>query len=309
MSGRGYTVTSGYRYGFNGQEKDDEVSGAGNSYGAEFWEYSPRLGRRWNIDPKVKVWLSSYSAFSNNPLIYVDPQGDDDFFNTKGEYVGCTPEGSMIRIVNDNVTFDQAKENIPNNTLLLSQYNYCPENKSNISMLESVTNYYTPQSGIEDHVSVGYKSKAGVAAFFTPADKSFHIAVNENTGLINPALDQFSNLINSFAHEKDHKDHPETGQNLFHTNSIVKQSEHGSFDNTTKEYKQALGNYAVSLLNKALIGGASEEAVNKQIDAFNSSKLGESVLLLYDKTTNKVSSMNLENLKPVDVKPSKSSNN
>jgi len=30
---------STYRYGFNGMEKDDEVSGNGNSYTAEFWEY------------------------------------------------------------------------------------------------------------------------------------------------------------------------------------------------------------------------------------------------------------------------------
>ena len=40
-----------YRYGFNGQEKDNEVYGEGNSYTAEFWEYDPRLGRRWNCDP------------------------------------------------------------------------------------------------------------------------------------------------------------------------------------------------------------------------------------------------------------------
>jgi hypothetical protein len=37
-----------YRYGFNGQEKDDEVCGSGNLNTAEFWEYDTRLGRRWN---------------------------------------------------------------------------------------------------------------------------------------------------------------------------------------------------------------------------------------------------------------------
>src|SRR5690606_18721571 len=41
----------GYKYGFNGQEKDNEVYGDGNSYTAEFWQYDPRLGRRWNVDP------------------------------------------------------------------------------------------------------------------------------------------------------------------------------------------------------------------------------------------------------------------
>jgi len=65
----------GYRYGFGGQEKDDEISGNNNSYTAAFWEYDPRLGRRWNIDPVVKPWESSYATFSNNPIFYNDPDG------------------------------------------------------------------------------------------------------------------------------------------------------------------------------------------------------------------------------------------
>jgi len=41
-----------YSYGFQAQEWDDEVSGSGKSYTAEFWQYDSRLGRRWNLDPK-----------------------------------------------------------------------------------------------------------------------------------------------------------------------------------------------------------------------------------------------------------------
>lgn len=66
-----------YRYGFQNQEKDDEVSGEGNSYTAEFWQYSPRVGRRWNIDPVVKHHESPYSTFGNNPIWFVDPNGAD----------------------------------------------------------------------------------------------------------------------------------------------------------------------------------------------------------------------------------------
>ena len=76
----------GYRYAFNGMEKDDEVSGEGNSYTAQFWEYDSRVARRWNIDPVVKHHLSPYSCFSNNPIIMVDPKGDDDYFNADGTY-------------------------------------------------------------------------------------------------------------------------------------------------------------------------------------------------------------------------------
>ncbi|MBL7801492.1 MAG: hypothetical protein JNL95_12290 [Chitinophagales bacterium] len=85
MLGRSYSSTA-YKYGFNGQEKDDEVYGAGNLNTAQFWEYDTRLGRRWNIDPVVKPWQSRYDCFSDNPIINIDPEGDDDYkVNKKGE--------------------------------------------------------------------------------------------------------------------------------------------------------------------------------------------------------------------------------
>ncbi|MBW7869184.1 MAG: hypothetical protein H3C31_12780, partial [Brumimicrobium sp.] len=56
-------------------------------YTAEFWEYSPRLGKRWNIDPVVKPHESPYAAFANNPIWFVDPNGaDTSFFDDKGNY-------------------------------------------------------------------------------------------------------------------------------------------------------------------------------------------------------------------------------
>ena len=73
-------VKAGYRYGFNGQEKDNEVMGEGNSYTAKYWQYDSRLGRRWNLDPKYTGSESRYTAFSNNPIIYVERLGD---FRTK----------------------------------------------------------------------------------------------------------------------------------------------------------------------------------------------------------------------------------
>ncbi len=70
------SYNSGYRYGFNGQEKDNEVYGDGKSYTAEFWQYDSRLGRRWNVDPKPNISLSPYSCFANNPIVYCDLKGD-----------------------------------------------------------------------------------------------------------------------------------------------------------------------------------------------------------------------------------------
>jgi hypothetical protein len=76
-----------YRYGFNGQEKSDEIKGGGNSYTAQFWEYDPRIGRRWNLDPKLKIGESAYLTFSGNPVWLNDPLGDSSVFDHMGKTI------------------------------------------------------------------------------------------------------------------------------------------------------------------------------------------------------------------------------
>jgi len=43
--------SASYRYGFNGTEKDDEISGEGNSNNFGFRMYDGRLGRFRSLDP------------------------------------------------------------------------------------------------------------------------------------------------------------------------------------------------------------------------------------------------------------------
>jgi hypothetical protein len=78
MPSRKYSATTstGYRFSLNGQEKDVELNEAITT--AMYWEYDSRIGRRWNVDPVLKVGESSYSCFSNNPILRVDPNGDSD---------------------------------------------------------------------------------------------------------------------------------------------------------------------------------------------------------------------------------------
>jgi len=78
MPGRDYNSID-YRYGFNGKEKDNEVKGNGNSldFGARM--YDSRLGRWLSMDPlasKYSGW-SAYNYTLNNPIYFVDPDGED----------------------------------------------------------------------------------------------------------------------------------------------------------------------------------------------------------------------------------------
>ncbi|MEW6774450.1 MAG: peptidoglycan DD-metalloendopeptidase family protein [Bacteroidota bacterium] len=63
-----------YRFGFNTQEKVNEISP--DHYTAKYWEYDARLGRRWNVDPKPQAGVSNYAVNEDNPIRWNDPLGD-----------------------------------------------------------------------------------------------------------------------------------------------------------------------------------------------------------------------------------------
>ena len=67
----------GYRYGFNGKEMDNEVSGNGNQYDYGFRIYNPRLGRFLSVDPLTKSFpmLTPYQFASNTPIVAIDLDG------------------------------------------------------------------------------------------------------------------------------------------------------------------------------------------------------------------------------------------
>jgi RHS repeat-associated protein len=77
LPGRGYTATSGYRYGFNGKENDSEVKGAGNQQDYGMRIYDPRLGRFLSVDPITKNYpeLTPYQFASNTPIQAIDLDG------------------------------------------------------------------------------------------------------------------------------------------------------------------------------------------------------------------------------------------
>ncbi|SRX75266.1 phosphodiester glycosidase family protein [Aequorivita antarctica] len=62
--------TSGYRYGFQGQEMDDEIKGEGNSINYKFRMHDPRIGRFFAVDPLASRFsFNSPYAFSENVVI------------------------------------------------------------------------------------------------------------------------------------------------------------------------------------------------------------------------------------------------
>ncbi len=80
MPGRKYFAGSGYRYGFNGKENDDNTCVGNLDFGARVMDV--RLGRWMSIDLKTAKYpyLTPYNFVANNPVNAIDPDGKDIIF-------------------------------------------------------------------------------------------------------------------------------------------------------------------------------------------------------------------------------------
>ena len=79
MPGRKFDAGTGYRYGFNGKEKDNEVNGEGNTLDFEERLFDSRLGRWLSVDKLSEKYPneSPYIFSGNAPLYFKDPDGKE----------------------------------------------------------------------------------------------------------------------------------------------------------------------------------------------------------------------------------------
>jgi RHS repeat-associated protein len=77
MPGRTYSAQTGYRYGFNGKENDNEVKGEGNQQDYGMRVYDSRVGRFLSVDPITTKYpeLTPYQFASNSPISNIDIDG------------------------------------------------------------------------------------------------------------------------------------------------------------------------------------------------------------------------------------------
>jgi RHS repeat-associated protein len=101
MPGRSVNF-KGYRYGFNGKEKDQAGEfGSLTNYDYGFRIYNPGIGRFLSVDPLAPdyPWYTPYQFAGNMPLWAVDLDGLEPRISTVGEFV----EGKGYTFGSDNV--------------------------------------------------------------------------------------------------------------------------------------------------------------------------------------------------------------
>jgi hypothetical protein len=102
-----------YSFGFNGQEKEKQITDGNTHTSAEFWMYDARAGRRWQLDPKPIPNVSWYSCFLGCPILFNDPKGDTTMFYDicTGNLMGQINDKSALNrvLINPNVYKDKSK--------------------------------------------------------------------------------------------------------------------------------------------------------------------------------------------------------
>ena len=118
-----YGSSENYRYGYQGQEKDDELKGEGNSINYTFRMHDPRVGRFFAVDPLAKSypWNSSYAFGENRVIDGVELEGLE-YLQHDESRIKMVGGGAMINLDNVNAaTFNMLHDVVTDSN---GQYKY-----------------------------------------------------------------------------------------------------------------------------------------------------------------------------------------
>ena len=110
LVGRNWEGRSEYRYGFNGKQADDEITGNDHvlDFGARV--YDSRLGRWFSVD-KLTQQNSCEAPFvfvSNSPLMFIDPTGNEKIIVSGGKDQRADQWGDKMKFINAGIAAIQA---------------------------------------------------------------------------------------------------------------------------------------------------------------------------------------------------------
>lgn len=111
LPGRNYSSDS-YRFGFQGQEKDDEVYGAtGTSYAFEYRMHDPRVGRFLSLDPLAAKysWNSPYAFAENKVIQFVELEGLETGTPPLNDQEPFGGDNAVTRAIDDVVEYGLEK--------------------------------------------------------------------------------------------------------------------------------------------------------------------------------------------------------
>ena len=266
-----------YRFGFQGQEMDNEVKGTGNSINFKYRMHDPRIGRFFAVDPLAKKYpYNSPYAFSENRLIDgVELEGLEYVFTADGKLRAKFGDDQTILVASSSDIIDYQTDYISKTELLKKSKKMSQANskiQSNISTdifnhyIKATYELYNDKISIETDYNY---PKGKQPAATSHSAQAFWLGGNTGAIALNPdateVIDKKWNLLSDLYHE--HLHNKLSSEDKKYSNAqeealvYVNQVAHREFKNTTKDYKEKIRGNFTNNLNK-LIGGAKAAVAN-----------------------------------------------
>ena len=217
-------ASGGYRYGFNGMEKDSENNSGAYDFGARV--YDGRLGRWLALDPLFKIYpnIGSFTYGNNSPIYAIDISGE--YIKSANDKTKDVIESRLKSIVvNNNISlFFEYSEPPPKGTLgysgVLYQDTRVPAFKisDNVESKLKNTDNITKKD-LKKAVKAVMKEnnvKMSKKNFNTLLDYSY-AAASKNVYEV-AIFNENATKLNSTAHKKQTKD---SGEKLKRTENIL----------------------------------------------------------------------------------------
>jgi RHS repeat-associated protein len=200
MPGRKYSVSSAYRYGFNGKELDKELMGT-TTYDYGFRIYNPGIARFLSVDPLSGSFpfYTPYQFAGNKPVWCIDLDGLEEVLPKQQPQIpqlrnvsestcqGCAERSMRMRMLQDQADLDKLKKEyevwrinnpigtpvppqyqavvpkFPTNTATIQQGGYLGSNEYKLAKANYDTygKYLPGLSDLEDGVNLANELKNG----------------------------------------------------------------------------------------------------------------------------------------------------
>jgi RHS repeat-associated protein len=169
MKLRSYSAGSGFRFGFNGKEKENNI--VFNEYTFEFRIYNSGIGRFFSTDPDMKKypWQTSYAYYSNSPIYILD-------------YLGLGQPGWMSENSRKN------KREIKKFRRMLNK-----EDRRQMDKIEKMTNHLEKTKAVDNFISEindKYKLNPGLYRLYNDDKSTGHNVIMSMTNIWAYSIDR-----------------------------------------------------------------------------------------------------------------------
>ena len=247
-------------YKYNGKELDRMHGLDTYDYGAR--QHNAATGRWDRMDQKCEKYydVSPYVYCHNNPIMLIDIDGMDDFFDSRGKFLFTYGAGARMYIKQGNHYVDMRYFNL--------------RNLSKMQVAANVVGYYANAVGVKYNMNGG-KGHVGISTLHN-VKGSGRILAGTTKGNIyikmaNGKLDEYmydsNQLKGTLRHENEHKKMQDKGKgkanDLQHAQIILTEIQGHEFENCSQEYQNAQIEQFELYLNNVEKNKENGETINK----------------------------------------------